>query len=88
MENCITFTDREGLIKKIKYVLEMDRERIDQMRNKVIEYYKDYLKPKNFINKILSKKEDKITVFVITLIMKYFQNINENSIIFGEKNYL
>jgi hypothetical protein len=83
MENCVIYTDKEDLIKKIKYILEMDQEKINQMRGNVIRYYEEHLDLKRFMNKLLSTQEDKTTVFVITTINKYFQNINSDSLIFS-----
>jgi len=61
----------------------MDGETITRLKNNVIKYYEDNLDLKSFAHKLLSTQEDKTTVFVITTINKYFQNINSDSLIFS-----
>ena len=81
MENCVIYTDKEDLVKKIKNVLEMDREKINELRDNVIRYYEERLELKNFVSRFLSAQEYKAELFVITTINKHFQNINSDSII-------
>jgi hypothetical protein len=82
MENAILFSDRKDLIEKIKYVLEMDRETITELKNNVINYYEDHLDLKKFINRVISGSENELTVFIINESFRkaeYWANINKKT---------
>lgn len=66
MENCIVFNDKEDLIKQVEGVLELEQQKISEMRLNVIDYYENHLSPGKFIGNIETRKEDKITVLMIT----------------------
>jgi hypothetical protein len=42
--NCIAFTNKEDLVKKVRLCLTMDEAQINELRNGVIEYYENWLK--------------------------------------------
>lgn len=86
MENCITFTDSDDLLEKIRTALEMEQEKIDEMRENVIRYYENYSNLGAFVNKLISSKEDKITVFVLSgMYKKHVHSFNKDSIIFDKR---
>ena len=66
MENCIVFDDKEDLVRKIDYVLEMEPHEVADLRERVIAYYEEHLNPRNFIDAIESREDIKITVLMIT----------------------
>ena len=87
MENCIVFDDKEDLIRKIEDVLEMGQQTISEMRDKVIDYYENRLRPRTFINNIESREENKITVLMITdkNTIRNASRLNEKSILISGK---
>jgi hypothetical protein len=90
MENCITFEDKNDLVKKIQYVLDMGEQQVARMRHNVIEYYENYLNPGKFVNDIETRKENKITVLMITdkNTVKNASRISKRSILISGKPVL
>jgi len=66
MENCIVFNDKKDLIRQIKGVLELEQKKVSEMRLRVIDYYENHLSPGKFIGHIESRKENNLTVLMIT----------------------
>ena len=64
--NCMAFDDRESLISTITQVLNMNQETINNMKNRVIDYYDSNLDPKRFIQKIESIPCKEITLLMTT----------------------
>ena len=87
MENCIVFDDKKDLIRKIEDVLEMGQQTISEMRDKVIDYYENRLRPRTFINNIESREENKLTVLMITdkNTIRNASRLNEKSILISGK---
>jgi hypothetical protein len=87
MENCIVFDGRTDLVNKIKSVLEMSKQEITEMRNRVIAYYESYLNPISFLDELESRKEKNITVLMITdkNTIKNASRLNRKSILISGK---
>ena len=64
----------------------MEQEKIDEMRANVISYYENYLNLETFVNKLISSKDDNITVFVMSgMYKKHVHSFNKDSIIFDNR---
>ena len=85
MENCITFNTKRDLIEKIRLVLELSQEKIEQMKNNVISYYENFYNPINFINNLISNEEYCTKIIIIAVGKEFYKNylpkVNNNSII-------
>jgi hypothetical protein len=83
MENCIAFSSREELVSKIRLVLELGNEKIYDLRSSVIDYYRKYLDPASFIDRLESRPEKKIPLLMITdaYVAKHADRLNRNSIL-------
>ena len=90
MENCIVFGDRDDLVKKINEVLDMGSQQVAEMRDRVIDYYENHLKPRKFINDIESREENKVIVLMITdkTTRKNVTRLNKKSILITGKPVL
>jgi hypothetical protein len=66
MKNCIVFGDKDDLVKKINDVLDMGKQQVAEMRQKVIDYYENHLNPQKFVDDIETKKGNRVTVLMIT----------------------
>ncbi|MEQ8924875.1 MAG: hypothetical protein RLO81_03620 [Fulvivirga sp.] len=71
--NCITFSGKNDLIKKINQVLTMEESQIAKLRYGVLCYYDTYLTPKSIVKYLESKKETGDIVYVIE--SSYFANL-------------
>jgi hypothetical protein len=87
MENCIIFDDKKDLIKKLESALELDQQKISEMRNHAIDYYENHLNPRKFISNVESRQENKTTVLMITdrNTIKNANKLNKNSILIRGK---
>ena len=83
MVNCITFDSKADLVKKTAQVLNMEREQIEEMRTRVIEYYQNNLDPAGFMKKLESNTDKEITLLMITdaHVAKNETMLNKNSIL-------
>ncbi len=83
LKNCIAFSDKADLVEKVKLVLDMDREQIRSLRQNVIRYYQEFLKPARFIETVEKNKDRHIDVLMITerYVAKNSQRLNRNSFI-------
>ena len=90
MENCIVFDGKEDLIRKIESVLEMEPEKVSEMRLRVIDYYENHLSPGKFVGEIESRKENDITVLMITdeNTKRNAQKLSDKSILISGKPVL
>ena len=59
-EQSITFTGLDDLEDKINYLFTLPEDEIELMRNKVIDYYNNYLVPKNVVDRIAKNNFEKI----------------------------
>ena len=83
MDNCIAFSDREDLIRKINLVLEMGADKIREMRSSVVDYYARHLDPAGFIERLESRPEKKLALLMITdaYVARHASRLNRNSIL-------
>jgi hypothetical protein len=83
MVNCVAFDDKADLIRKINLILNMDEDKINEMRDRVIQYYRNNLDPAGFINKLGMNTEKKTTLLMITdaYVAKNASKLNRNSIL-------
>jgi hypothetical protein len=51
--HCLSFSNEEELIKKVKQALEMDDAAKSDMRKNILTYYTNHLEPKAFAQKLL-----------------------------------
>ncbi len=56
----ITFTGFDNLEEKIKYLFTLPEDEIEFMRNNVIDYYNNFLMPKNVVDRMVNKNFEKI----------------------------
>ena len=56
----ITFTDLDDLEEKINYLFNLTDDEIEFIRNKVIDYYNNFLVPKNIVDRIIKNNFEKI----------------------------
>ena len=66
MRNCIVFDYQQDLKKKVTDALNMDRGRIDQLREGAIRYYQQHLEPLLFAKAVESRPEDTVTLLLLT----------------------
>jgi hypothetical protein len=66
LQNCVVFDDKADLLAKLNAVLEMGAEQIARMRQRVIDYYDDYLAPESFVRKVESSERQMVIVLMIT----------------------
>lgn len=83
MIDCIAFTDRKDLVKKIQYALDLTPNRIQEMRERVVEYYRNHLEPSAFLRKLDSAPGKKNVVLMITdgCVAKNAAKLGRNSIL-------
>ncbi len=65
-KNCIVFSGKKQLVEKIREVLAMQEEQIQQLRANVIDYYEKYLSPESFCAKLEGRKENRLTLYGYT----------------------
>jgi hypothetical protein len=63
-KNAIIYSGAVDLISKIKEVLAMNQETMDEMRRNVMDYYDQYLSQENLIRIFESNKEDVCTLML------------------------
>jgi hypothetical protein len=87
MENCIVFNGKEDLIKQVEGILKLEQHKVSELRRNVIDYYENHLSSGKFISKIESRREDKITVLMITdgNTIKNATRLNKKSILISGK---
>ncbi|KOY87000.1 hypothetical protein AD998_13375 [bacterium 336/3] len=68
-KNAIIFEGETDLLEKIKYVLSLSPDQIHAMKNKVIEYYEQFLAPLPFIEKLekISPSRNDLYIFAETV---------------------
>jgi hypothetical protein len=66
MENCIVFDDQDDLINKMKRALAMDKDEIRRMRNNVLDYYDNFLRPDTFVRRIETSPDKKVILLIMT----------------------
>lgn len=63
-ETCLHFGDSRQLVETVKAIATASR-RSDEMRQRVLDYYRDYLDPRSVVNKIYSSRNDIDTLYLI-----------------------
>jgi hypothetical protein len=83
MENCIVFDDRDDLIDKLHYALNITPDQLEFLRNNVISYYERHLKQQNFIHNIESRRDKVIPLLVYSErnVAQNHRKLNRNSIL-------
>jgi hypothetical protein len=83
MVNCIAFDDKIDLIRKINLVLNLDKEKINEMKASVIEYYRNNLDPAAFVEKLEMGTDNTVTMLMITdaYVAKNASKLDRNSIL-------
>jgi len=83
MVNCVAFDDKIDLIRKINLVLNLDKEKINEMKASVIEYYRNNLDPVAFVDKLEMSTDNTVTMLMITdaYVAKYASRLNRNSVL-------
>lgn len=83
METCVAFDSRAELIEKIRYVLDMGQDKIDDMRARVIKYYKEHLDPAGFVNSVEASNHEELSLLVITdaYVARNAAKVNEKSVL-------
>ncbi len=66
LKNCIAFDDKTDLLVKLNDVLKMGAEQVARMRQRVIDYYDEYLAPESFVRKLEASERPKVIVLMIT----------------------
>jgi hypothetical protein len=66
MHNCIVFDDHDDLIAKLRLAMDMPATEIARMKNHVIDYYENQLRPEILVRRIESRPDKKITVLMYT----------------------
>ena len=84
-KNCIAFNDEKELLQGIHRILNMSKDQIKEMRENVILYYKNYLNPEAFVNRIYDSSSDNIHVSVILEDSDLIKSINKKSFLFVKK---
>lgn len=64
--NCIAFDGREDAAAKMRMVLDMPREQIEQLRAAVIDYFESHLQPVTLVRAIESRSERDLDVLIYT----------------------
>lgn len=77
--NCIVFSGQEDLIHKIYEVLSFNQDFIDYLRNNLIQYYEEHLKPGVLCQKIESNPNKSFRVYFHATTASYSDYINELS---------
>jgi hypothetical protein len=83
LQTCIAFDDKDDLLSKLNQVLKMGAEPIARMRQRVIDYYDNYLTPEPFVHKIESSERDKVVVLMITdaNVTRHASRLNARSVL-------
>ena len=83
MVNCIAFDDKVDLIIKINLVLNLDKEKINEMKASVIEYYRNNLDPVAFVDKLEMSTDNTVTMLMITdaYVANNASRLNRNSVL-------
>lgn len=83
MVNCIVFDDKIDLIIKINLVLNLDKEKINEMKASVIEYYQNNLDPVAFVDRLEMSTDNTVTMLMITdaYVAKNASRLNRNSVL-------
>ena len=84
MKNAILYSGKEDLVKKIKDVLAMDKETIQEMRNNVIQFYDSHLSNSNFIKRIESNENKLNTMMLHPRLICDDKELTEGHRIFDE----
>ncbi|ALP54083.1 hypothetical protein Tel_13600 [Candidatus Tenderia electrophaga] len=83
MKNCIAFGDADDLARKVRHVLGMGERQIAELRNNVISYYQEHLRPETFVRRIEQAPGGTVQVLMVT--EKY---VNKNSSKLGKRSIL
>ena len=81
MKNCIEFTDEEDLVGKAKMVLELEPQRLAEMRASVADYYDRYLDPDRFLARLFAHPAKAVTLFMITERRSTWERVGADSIL-------
>lgn len=86
MQTTIVFKDGADLLRQIKHVFELDSAEIANLRNNVVEYYRENLAPRRFVDAIEASRRRKVVVLMMT--EKYVRDnawkLNNASILFRQ----
>ena len=83
MVNCVAFSDPDSLVNKITQVLNMERHKINEMKNRVIKYYRDNLDTSSLVKTLEAVPNKEIALLMITdaHVANNEFKLNKNSII-------
>ena len=83
LKNCIQFSNKQDLVDKVKFILDMDNQGIKLLRENVIDYYEAYLTNEQFINAFEAVDASHIDIFMIIecYVSRYASQLNRNSFI-------
>lgn len=84
----MAFSNKEELNNAINKALSMKSKEIDYMRKNVINYYHQYLDPKNFVSKIMANTEIKKVYYYATNLTESKSKQREKHSTEGGKNHL
>lgn len=77
-KNCISFSGKEDLIRKMNMVFEMDKAEIRYLRENVIEYYDQYLAPGRLCDVLENRKEKEIKLYLYATEISYEEYLKSN----------
>jgi hypothetical protein len=83
-QNCLVFTDKTDLFRKIDMAMGMTASEIGEMRRRVARYYDDHLSPDSFARRIESAAGHRLELFIQTGNSRYLSRVNENSVIISD----
>jgi hypothetical protein len=66
LHNCIEFSDRDDLLRKVRLVLSLPPREIAELRRNVIEYYEDHLRPTRLVDMLEAHPERDVTLLLHT----------------------
>lgn len=72
LENCIEFVDLDDLNQKIRFVLSMNQNEIDKLKQNVILYYDNHLNYNKYVNQIIYSFPNKIELLLCVEKYKIF----------------
>jgi glycosyltransferase involved in cell wall biosynthesis len=64
MKNCIVFDDENDLLEKINLALTMSDDQKNEIRDNVMKYHDQYLKPETFVKKVEARAESRLNVLM------------------------
>ena len=65
-ETCLHFSDSDELVENVRKVVESGRQRVDGMRENVVDHYQEHLDPVSVVNKIHTSRKEIDTLYLIS----------------------